>query len=311
MNDSDLIDELREGMRAHTDHTEVPAGFADDARRTARRRSARRAAAAGTPLLAAAGVATVLVTGVGSRGSTPAGAQSAGVTVGGGQAQDTAYILGRVRARLAADARNGAASYGVYYRTGQVSPDGSLVDLGWKMDDGYAYVAPDGTQYSSETQYWRDGSVQLTASDTYVPAAHGHGTDTETVVNPASHRYSRKRYSGTPDPIGGGAVDLFSTPSQVGQALQSGQVSRLGTATIDGTPVIALSVAVPSNPPQTTVLYVDAQSDQPVRMVQQVDGSGHVLHVENWLPATTGTIARAKADTIPTGDTEASPAEVY
>jgi hypothetical protein len=43
INDNDLIDELRDGMRAHTDRTEVPQGFVDHARRTARRRSARLA----------------------------------------------------------------------------------------------------------------------------------------------------------------------------------------------------------------------------------------------------------------------------
>lgn len=100
MNDNDLIDELRAGMREHTDHTEVPSGFADHARRTARQRSARRVVAAGSPLIAAAGVATVLAAGAGSQSSPPRGGQTANVTVGSGQIQDTAYIIRQVRAHL-------------------------------------------------------------------------------------------------------------------------------------------------------------------------------------------------------------------
>jgi hypothetical protein len=311
MNDNDLIDELRDGMRARTAAAEVPEGFVDHARRTARRRSARRAAAVGTPLLAAAGVATVLATGASSHGSSAHGAQAPNLPADGGQIHDTAYIVGRVQANIVAASQNGTVVQSDDYRTGQVSSDGSLANLGWKMDDGYEYAAPDGTEYSSETQYWQDGTVQLATFDSYVPAAGGDGTDSETVINPASHEFSQRQYQGTPDPDGGAGPDLFSTPSQVQQALQSGHVAQLGSATINGTHAIALSVAVPSNPPQTTILYVDAQSYRPLRLVRQVNGGGHVLLVQNWVPATPANIGMAKNQAIPSGYRRATPAEVY
>ena len=311
MNDNELIDELREGMHARTDHTEVPNGFADHARRTARRRSARRAAAAGTPLLAAAGVATVLATSAGSGGSSPRAAQAPSVTAGGGQAHDTAYIVKRVKANLAADSQNGTVIHSVDYRTGQVSSAGSLVNLGRKVYDEYRYAAPDGTEYSQDTYYNQDGSVQLTGFDTYVPGANGQGTDTETVINPANHEYSQSQYPGTHDPDGGATPNLYSSPTEVQQALQNDQVTQQGTATIDGTQAIALLVNVPSDPPQTTILYVDAQTYQPLRTVQQVSGSNHVLSVEDWVPATPDNIAMAKNDSIPAGYTQAAPNNVY
>jgi hypothetical protein len=66
-----------------------------------------------------------------------------------------------------------------------------------------------------------------------------------------------------------------------------------------------------SVPPANAVLYVDAQSFQPLRMAWQVEGAGHVLSVENWMAATATNIALAKDDSIPAGYTEATPAEVY
>jgi hypothetical protein len=55
----------------------APDGIGDDARRTARKRTATRAVSAGVPVLAAAGVATVLATSSDS-GSPAAGGASAG-----------------------------------------------------------------------------------------------------------------------------------------------------------------------------------------------------------------------------------------
>jgi hypothetical protein len=63
--------------------------------------------------------------------------------------------------------------------------------------------------------------------------------------------------------------------------------------------------------PQTTILFIDAQTYQPPRTVQQVNGSGHVLSVGDWMAATPANIAMAKDDSIPSGYTKATPAEVY
>jgi hypothetical protein len=88
-------------------------------------------------------------------------------------------------------------------------------------------------------------------------------------------------------------------------------VTQAGTATIDGTPAIALTFTLGSVPPANAVLYVDAQTDQPLRLAWQVTGGGHVLSVEDWMGATTGNIALAKNETIPAGYAQAAPAEVY
>lgn len=311
MNDHDLIEELRQGLHAHADHTEVPEGFADDARRTARRRSARRAATAGTPLLAAAGIATVVATGVGSGRSSSGQAGAPNVNVSAGKAQDTTYLVKRVRANLAAETQDGAVIQTDNYRTGQLSSDGSLINLGRKVYDGYEYTASDGTEYSTETYYNPDGSVEISGFDTYVPGAGGTGTDTETTLSPAKQEYSRRQYPGTPDPNGSTTPSMFSTPSQVQQAIQSNQVTQAGTATIDGTPALALTFSFQSVPVSSAVLYVDAQTDQPLRMAWQVPGGDHVLFVENWMQATSTNIALAQDDSIPAGYTEAAPATVY
>ncbi len=298
-------------MRARTDYTEIPDGFVDTARRMARRRSARRAATAGTPLLAVAGIATVVATGVGSGRSSAHQAAPPNVSVSTGRSQDITYVVKRVKAHLAADMQDGTVIQTDDYRTGQLSSDGSLINLGRKVYDEYEYTAQDGTEYSTETYYKPDGSVEITGPDTYVPGANGTGTETEITINPAKHEYSRQQYPGTPDPDGSATPSIFSTPSQVQQALQSGQVTETGTATIDGTSAIALTFTLQSVPPATAVLYVDAQSFQPLRMAWQVEGAGHVLSVENWMAATAANIALAKDDSIPTGYTEAAPAEVY
>jgi hypothetical protein len=311
MNDHDLIDELRDAMRARTDHTEIPDGFAENARRTAHRRSARRATATGAPLLAAAGIATVVATGVGSGRSSSPQARTPNVTVSGGRSQDIIYVVKRVKANLAADTHDGTVIQSDDYRAGQLSSDGSLINLGRKVYDGYGYTAPDGTEFSTDTYYDTDGSVEITGFDTYAPGGNGTGTQTETVINPAKQEYSRRQYPGTPDPDAATTPSMFSTPSQVQQALQSGQVTQAGTATIDGTPTIALTFTLQSAPPASAVLYVDAQSYEPLRMAWQVNGSGHVLSVENWMPATPGNIALAKDDSIPASYTEAAPAKVY
>ena len=144
MKDNDLIDQLRERMREDSNHTEVPSGFADQARRTARQRSVRRAIAAGPPLLAAAGVATVLATSVGSHSSSPRGGQTATVAVGSGQIHDTAYIIGRVRAHLA---DLGQSDVLETVETGGNGNPGSDVTV-----PSWSYTDPQSGDYYSSTQ---------------------------------------------------------------------------------------------------------------------------------------------------------------
>lgn len=317
MNDNDLIDELREGMRARSNDAEVPNGFAESARRTARRRSARRAAAAGTPLLAAAGVATVLATGAGSGSSSPRGTQAPNVIVGGAHAHDTAYIIKRVKAKVADDSRGGLVVHSYSYVSGEASSDGSLVNLGQKTLDGYGYTAPDGS-VSYRNDFWNEnssGSPDVITINDLRPDATGKFDDSRTIIYPGNQTYSQDKFSGISNPNATSTLNLFSSPSAVQQALQHGQVTQDGTAVVNGRPAIALSVKVPSGSSivysasgahtvsTDLTLYVDAHTYQPLRTALSF-GSAPGLIVSDWVPATPGNIAQATNASIPTGYTK-------
>jgi hypothetical protein len=70
--DNDLIARLQSAIAERQAGISAPEGIGDAARRAARRRTATRAVGAGVPVLAAAGVATVLAISSGS-GSPAAG----------------------------------------------------------------------------------------------------------------------------------------------------------------------------------------------------------------------------------------------
>jgi hypothetical protein len=312
MKDNNLIDELREGMRARTDHTEVPNGFADRARRTARRRSARRAAAAGTPLLAAAGVATILATSAGSGGSFPRAAQAPNVAVSGGQAHDTAYIVTRVKAKVAADSHNGTLIHTYAYGSGDVRSDGSIVNLKYEVSNGYEYTAPDGAVYWRTTLYDdAAGTARFDEIDDWIPDANGKYTSTRILINLAKQTYSQNVYDGESGPSTGPTPNLQSSPSEVQQALQNGHVTNDGTTTINGTHAIALSVTLPNRPgvapSERFTLYADTQTYQPLRTLYAYDGHLN-LEVNDWVPATPANITIAKDDSIPAGYTKVAKA---
>ena len=296
LDDNELIERLQAGIAERQSGISAPDGIGDDARRAARRRTASRAVAVGAPVLAAAGVAAVLATGSG-----------AGSTSGPGrpvQVEETAYIVKRVKANIAQADHGSTVIHAAGYAGGDVSSDGSLVNLGWKLGDVYVYAAPDGSEYQREVMYQRDGSPYLTMTDHYSPDGNGTVSDAQTVVNPRSDSYSQTRYSGLSDPRAGAATpNLYSSPSKVRQALQSGQVTQTGTATINGKQAIALSIAVPSVPnvPRASLtLYVDAHTYQPLRTTTMYDGLRD-KEVADWQPATANNIAQAKDDAIPYG----------
>ena len=109
--DNDLIDRLQSGIGERQSGVSAPDGIGDNARRAARKRTATRAAGAGVPVLAAAGVATVLAIGSGS-GSPAAGGPSAGGSAlsapsGAVKTEDTAYIVKQVKAKIADEVSQG------------------------------------------------------------------------------------------------------------------------------------------------------------------------------------------------------------
>jgi hypothetical protein len=99
-------------------------------------------------------------------------------------------------------------------------------------------------------------------------------------------------------------MGLAGSPSEVQQALQSGQVTRKGTTMVNGMPAIALSITVPDAQSVRLTLYVDARTYQPLRTVTVVDGNPSGPYVADWMPATQDNIAKAKDDSIPASYTK-------
>jgi hypothetical protein len=300
MNDNDLIDELREGMREHTDHTEVPSGFADQARRTARRRSARRAVAAGTPLLAAAGVATVLATSAGSHSSSPRDGQTANVAVGGGQMRDTAYVIQRVRAHLAAASQSDVVE--TVETGGNGNPGTDVTVPSWWYTDPQS-----GVEYSS--------SAMISPSGTHIYEQFVVGTPINngiryqyTNLDPVQHLYAVSSNVGPNDPATD--TDAAADAQQIKQELDSGKATEDGTATVDGQPTIKLEF--PEAQGWTSTLYVDSQTYEPVQSLSvapatvQDPSAGTDTVTENWLPPTAANIASAQLAQIPAGYTQVS-----
>ena len=316
MNDHDLIDELHEGMRERADSIDVPDGLAACVRRTARRRTAKRAVAVGVPVLAVAGVTTALAVGGGSpelrlstsapRGSAPE-TTAAPVT----HARDTAYIVKRVKAKVADDSQGGTVSHSYGYPSGGVSSDGSLVYSGPKSGESYVYTAPDGTAYFHNEALNSDGSPTRTGIAVVGPVTNGRWPDSETLIDNVNHTYTQTHTDESVSTTGASAPpaptpNVKSSPSQVQQALQDRRVTQMGTTTVNGTTAIALSI---STPHVQNVLYVDAQTYQPLRQViveDSTDGGRLAAgpQITDWVPATPANIATAKDDSIPAGYTK-------
>jgi hypothetical protein len=312
--DNDLIARLQSAIAERQSGISAPEGIGDDARRAARKRTATRVVGAGVPVLAAAGVASVLAISSGS-GSPAAGGPSAGGSggsanqvpaVSGGPVttEDTAYIhiLRRVQAKVADDIHNGTVFHGYTYFDSHVSSDGSLVSSGPMSGQSWEYTAPDGAWYTRNTQNNRDGSpTGVIGIDVLGPVVNGKQSETQTIIDGANHTYSRRRTEGYASGSWSG-LGLQSSPSQVQRALRSGHVTQKGRTTVHGTSAIALSL--PDRRGQY-ILYVDARTGQPLRTVSTTKGYYPALpYITDWVPATRENIAKAKDDSIPAGYTK-------
>jgi hypothetical protein len=266
--------------------------------------------------LAAAAVATVVATSSGP-GSTAANGSSAGSSAlsaptGAVKGEDTAYVVKRVRANIAAENQSSIVIHTELYASGDVNSDGSLT-LGPQNGEGWDYDAPDGTFYQRNVGVNADGSpspTAVTGIGVTGRVVNGKQDVTLTVINPTNHTYSRQVtvYSvpANASAASSPAVGLQSSPSEVQHALQSGQVTQEGTTTVDGTQAIALSVAAPQSLRFT--VYVDAHSYQPLRTVTlSTDPANPAAYVSDWIPATPDNIAQAKDDSVPAGYTKVDP----
>jgi hypothetical protein len=316
LDEDNLIDLLQSGIAERQSRISAPDGIGEQARRGARKRTATRVVGAGVPVLAAAGVATVLAV---SSGSGPTAATGVGVGGSNGSAlsaptgpvkvEDTAYIVKRVKARIADDGQSGTVIHTFLYAKGDVSSDGSPIDFGPKQGEGWNYDGPDGTQYQRNVAVNAGGrSTGLTGIGVTHPVVNGKSDVTLTVINSNNRTYSQTQteYSVPADaPETSPAVDLQSSPSEVQHALQSGQVTQEGTTTVNGTEAITLSVTQPSSVDLDYTLYVDAQTYQPLRTVTVGTGADNsAAYVADWIPATSENIAQAEDHSIPAGYTK-------
>jgi hypothetical protein len=200
------------------------------------------------------------------------------------------------------------------YFNDRQGPDGSLVHSGSKQGEGYHYLAPDGTHYQRNWSYNKDGSpTGIIGHGVTGPVVNGRQDTSLTVINHASRTYSQQQ---TEHSVTGGAnvpdspaLGLGSSSSEVQRALHGGQATQRGTATVNGTPAVALWIMVPDAPSLHRTLYVDARTYQPLRTVTVADGNRSGPYVADWMPATPGNVAKAKGDSIPAGYTRVGMAE--
>jgi hypothetical protein len=194
------------------------------------------------------------------------------------------------------------------YVSGEVNVDGSFVHSGQMTEEGYLYIAPDGTRYTRGWRCNKDGSpTGIIGHGVMGPVVNGKQHKTSTVIDHAGRTYRQQHteYSVADGPEAPyEALDLWSSPTEVQQALQSGQAPQQGTTTVHGRPAIALSITVPGAQNLHRTLYVDALTFQPLRTVTLADGNPRP-YVADWMPATPDNIAKAKDDhPIPAGYTK-------
>jgi hypothetical protein len=152
-----------------------------------------------------------------------------------------------VKAEIADASQSGLVLHTYGYFSAQENSDGSLVYSGPKAGEGYHYVAPDGTAYQRNWTYNMDGSpTGITGHGVTGPVVNGKQGVVLTIIDRASRTYSQTQteYSvtGGAYPPGPSALGLASSPSEVQQALRSGQVTQKGTTTVNGTPATRRSI---------------------------------------------------------------------
>jgi hypothetical protein len=300
---NDLIDELSAGIAERMAEIHAPEDLAHEARRIARRRTTKRALGAGLPALAVVGAVGALVATSGSSGSAAidsvrvvgqhAPAQPA-------TAQDTAYIVRRIRARLAvADGGRGVVlstldktSYPIYRDVTYLDPRTQIF-------------------YQSDKAYTRQGRELFANVDADIPIRNYMHFRAFT-IDYSDHTWAQgesvasepfqKHPAAATHPLPPGAM---SPASAVEKALSSHLATRAGTTKIDGIPVIVLKGTAGQD---HITLYVNAQTYQPLREAQRTRGKFHLDTITDVLPATAANIARAKnPPKIPPGYTRTSP----
>jgi hypothetical protein len=280
----------------------------------------RRTRLAGATVVLAAVAAVVVATGAvgGSHASSSPGSGGPSVPHTAiapmTHTLDTAYIVRRVRARLAHLAIAGEGQ--VLERTSTIG--NGTADSPVVHNTDRAYIDPrSGVAYQRSVDSSANGTT-LSINELVTTPDNGVLHTRITFLDPLQHTYFTPRNISAPP---GGSVasatsstqlGIKSTARQIDQALSSNTVKQTGTATIDGQSTIKLSVAPAPQlvkaglPRQTTItLYVNAQTYQPIKEVEVVPdvhdpSAGRNTSTSTWLPTTAATIALTKLQ-IPVG----------
>jgi hypothetical protein len=305
LNNTDLVEELHAGMCERAATIDAPAGLPASARRIARRRTATRVATAGVPMLAAAGVATVLAVGGGSGhggASVPAGlgARAAPQALSG-HAEETAYIVRRVSAKLDQAGRTEVVE--------RVSAGGNGNPGSDSTNPVWSYTDPQTGDYYSSSRL-----ISPSGTDVYEQYIVGTQDGNQmkyqsTNLDPVQQEYAVQTSVGPAD-----SDNPAADAQQIKSELARGKATQDGTATIDGQSTIKLTL--PNTAGYTDTLYVNSQTFEPVESTGEMvinpndgaDGTNTVT--EKWLPATAANIANAKLAQLPTGYTEVSQSQL-
>jgi hypothetical protein len=276
-----------------------------------RRPMVRYAAFAMTALVAAGGVLAVSI-----GGSAPPSAPSP--SVGPPPTRETAYIVERVRARLALLAMAGDGQ--VLERTSRIGNGAPAHPVVRNSD--WAYIDPrSGVAYQRSVDRSASGAV-LSVNTLVTTPVDGVLHTQVRFLDPSSRTYFVTRHAPPGGTVAGAAtagtqLGIRSTARQIDQALSGGAVTQQGTATVDGQATIKLSVPPSPRlvgaglPRQTTItLYVNAKTYQPVEQIENVPlghgtAAGGNTSVSRWLPTTPATTALTKSR-IPAGFTPVS-----
>jgi hypothetical protein len=299
----DLIDALSAGIAERMADIHAPEDMASEAREIARRRTTTRALGVGLPALAVVGAVGALVVTSGSSRTAATGAvQGVGPHAPAlpSTAQDVAYVVRRVRARLAV----AASSRGVVLST--------LNKTSYPVYRSVTYFNPR-TQifYQTDTAHTRRGRELYANVDADIPVGN-HMHFRGLTINYSDHTWAQGEsvasgpFQQHPAPATRPLPpDALSPPSAIEKALSSHLATQVGTTKIDGIPVLVLTGRAGQD---HITLYVDAQTYQPLRETDDARGKFHLDTVTNVLPATAANIARAKtAPKIPPGYTRRSP----
>jgi hypothetical protein len=265
-----------------------------------RRGRLRRRVVVGLAVGAAAVAAGVIVA-IGSHG--PAERSPVGSV---GHARDTAYIVRRVRARLAHLALAGQGQ--VLEKTGTIG-NGTAGNPVVRNTD-WAYIDPrSGIAYQRSVD--RSASGTTLAINELITTPINNVLHTQvTFLNPSRHTYF---IDNTAPPggsvsaaVSGTQFGIKSAADQIERALRNHDVAQRGTATVDGQSTIRLSVPPPplllkaGLPRGTTItLYVNSRTYRPVEEVEVSPANVHNpsagggTSTSRWLPTTAATIALA------------------